>query len=146
MPVDIDLAPENPGAGDPAAIFGKHAADLVDIHFFCPFLPAQFVDLDCNGKRLFRDNDCIKIRIEGGAEPVAAGVQYTRVPENRLLSMNASSSAFLVANGRMGWIFRLANASVVSPITTCPPAPAISNDRPSRLCARREGDRMCPRP
>ena len=36
VPVHIDLAAVDPGTGDPAAVFGKNAADLVDIDFF-PF-------------------------------------------------------------------------------------------------------------
>ena len=62
--MDIDLAPVNPGAGDPATIFRKNTADLMDIDFLFPLPPAQFVDLNCNGKSLLRYNDRIKICIE----------------------------------------------------------------------------------
>jgi Carbonic anhydrases/acetyltransferases, isoleucine patch superfamily len=43
--------------------------------------------------------------------------------------MNRSRSAFLSANGWIGWTLRLAKASVVSPITTSPSGPASANER-----------------
>src|SRR5512137_263390 len=70
MPVHIDLPAIDPGTGDPATVFGKNTAYLVDVHFSEVFLFSELVDLNSNGKGLFRNDDGIKIRIQGRTETV----------------------------------------------------------------------------
>ena len=70
MSVDINLATINPGTGDPASIFGKNTADLVDIHFLFTFPAPEFVDLDSNRKGLFRHDNSIEVCIDGRTVPV----------------------------------------------------------------------------
>ena len=73
MPVDIDLPAVDPGAGDPAAVFGKDAADLVDIHFLLFVFFPDLVDLNSNRKGFFRYHDGIEVRNNCRTEAVAEG-------------------------------------------------------------------------
>jgi hypothetical protein len=66
----------DPGVGDPTAVFGKNAADLVDIHFFPFFLFPELVDLNGYREGLFRYYDGIEIGIKGGTEAVIQRLNY----------------------------------------------------------------------
>ncbi len=60
--VHIDLPAINPGAGDPAAVFSKHAADLVDVHFFLFVFFTDLINFNSNRKGLFGYHDGVEIR------------------------------------------------------------------------------------
>jgi hypothetical protein len=54
-------------------VLGKYARDLVDVNLFFAYIPSQSVDLNCNGERLLRHDNCIEVRIQRRTEPVIQG-------------------------------------------------------------------------
>src|SRR5208337_14008 len=70
MPVDIDLAPVDAGAGDPAAVFGKDAADLVDVNFSPPGPAPDLVDLYSGRKGFLGHYNRVKVGFDSRTVPV----------------------------------------------------------------------------
>ena len=80
MPVDIDLSPVDAGAGDPAAVLGKDAADLVDVDLSPSPLASYLVDLDSRRQGLLGYNDRIKIGFDSRTVPVIQGFDAFKGP------------------------------------------------------------------